>query len=85
MAWKDEVKGSLYLDGIVAPIGAGSVSGSVITLKLTAPSSAKLITYLTGQDWDGKPSHLLFGANGIAALTFCAVEIAPAVEPAGVR
>ena len=55
MAWKDEVKRSIYLDDVVAPIGSGSVSGNVITLKLTAPSSAKTITYLTGRDWDGKP------------------------------
>jgi hypothetical protein len=76
MVWKDEVKRSICLDNTVAPIGSGSVSGNVITLKLTLPSNAKTITYLTGRDWEGKPAHLLFGANGIAALTFCEVGIA---------
>jgi hypothetical protein len=75
MTWKDDVKRSIYLDDVVAPIVAGSASGNVIRLKLTAPSSAKTITYLTGRDWDGKPSQLIFGANGIAALTFCEVSI----------
>jgi hypothetical protein len=77
MVWRDEVKRSLYLDNAVAPIGSGSASGNIITLKLTAPSGAKTIAYLSGRDWDGKPAHLLFGANGIAALTFCDVGIAP--------
>ena len=44
----------------------------------------KTVTYLTGRDWDGKPAHLIFGANCIAALTFCEVGIAQsaAAEPA---
>jgi len=85
MTWNDEMKRSLYLDDAVAPIGSGSVSGNVITLKLTASSSAKTVTYLTGRDWDGKPAHLIFGANGIAALTFCDVGIAPSASAAPAR
>jgi hypothetical protein len=76
MAWKDEMKRSIFLDNTLAPIGSGSVSGNVITLRLVVPSNAKTITYLTGRDWDGKPAHLIFGENGIAALTFCEVGIA---------
>ncbi len=40
-----------------------------------------------GRDWDGKPSGLIYGANGIAALTFCDVAIAPSpsAEPPRVR
>ena len=75
MVWKDEVKRSIYLDAVVAPIGSGSVFGNVITLKLTVPSSARTISYLAGRDWDGTPTSLLYGANGIAALTFCEVQI----------
>ena len=84
VVWQDEEKTSFYLDDVLAPIGSGTVAGNVLTLKLTKPSSAKTITYLTGKDWDGKPEHLLFGANGIAALTFCEVGIAasPTAEPA---
>ena len=87
VVWKDEAKISLYLDDVVAPIDSGTVSGNVLTLKLTKPSNAKTTTYLTGKDWDGKPEHLIFGANGIAALTFCEVGIAssPAAEPARVH
>jgi hypothetical protein len=44
-------------------------------LKLTQPSAAKTIAYLSGRAWDGKPASLIFGANGIAALTFTAVPI----------
>jgi len=86
MTWKDEIKRSIYLDDFVARISSGSVSGNVVILKLMESSNAKIVTYLTGRDWDGKPSHLLFGANGIAALTFCDVGIAPsaAAQPAQV-
>ena len=52
---------------------AGSVSGNVLKLKLTAPASAKSITYLTDRKWD--PKTLLYGKNGLAALTFCEVPI----------
>jgi alpha-L-fucosidase len=86
MAWKDECKAWIYLDDVAAPISAGKVSGNAITLQLTSPSSAKCIAYLSGKDWDGRPDKLLYGANGIAALTFCSVPLAPsaAAEPARV-
>jgi len=77
MVWQDGMKKDIYLDGAAAPISAGSVSGNVITLKLKGSSSAKVIGYLSGRAWDGKPTSLIFGANGIAALTFWDVEIAP--------
>jgi hypothetical protein len=75
MAWKDECKAWIYLDGVAAPIGAGKVSGNVITLQLTSPSAAKSISYLSGKYWDGRPGKLLYGANGIAALAFSAAAI----------
>jgi hypothetical protein len=75
VVWNDEVKSSFNLDETVAPIASTSVAGNVLTLKLVAPSSAKTITYLTGRDWNGKPAQLLFGANGVAALTFCEVPL----------
>ncbi len=84
MVWKDGMKKDIYLDDVAGLIAAGSVSGNVITLKLKAPSSAKTIGYISGRVWDGKPESLIFGANGIAALTFCDVGIASsaAAEPA---
>jgi hypothetical protein len=80
MIWKDEMKKELYLDEVKASISAGTVSGNVILLKLTQPSTAKTITYLSGRDWDGKPASLILGANGLAALTFCEVPLSP-VKP----
>jgi hypothetical protein len=75
MAWKDECKAWIYLDGVAALISAGKVSGNVITLQLTSPSTARSISYLSGKHWDGRPDRLLYGANGIAALAFSAVAI----------
>jgi hypothetical protein len=75
MMWKDEMKKEIYLDGVKAQISAGSVAGNVITLKLGAPTAAKTIGYISGRDWDGKPTNLIYGANRIAALTFCDVPI----------
>ena len=80
MTWRDEMKKDIYLDDAAAPISAGSVSGNVITLKLKSPSSAKTIGYISGRLWDGKAASLIFGANGIAALTFCDVPIAGAAD-----
>ncbi len=87
MAWEDDVKRSFCLDNELAVISSGSASGNLLTLQLAAPSNAKTISYLTGRDWDGKPAHLLFGANGIAALTFCEAGIASsaATEPPAVN
>jgi len=78
MTWKDEMKKDICLDEVRAPISSGTVAGNIIMLKFTQPSTAKTIGYLSGRDWDGKPASLIFGANGIAALTFCEVPLAPA-------
>jgi hypothetical protein len=51
----------------------GGVAGNVLTLKLKAPATAKTITYITDKKWD--PKTLLYGKNGIAALTFCEVPL----------
>jgi hypothetical protein len=45
----------------------------VLTLKLGEATMATKITYLKEIDW--KQDRLLKGANGIAALTFCNVEM----------
>ena len=50
-----------------------AASGNVVKLKLAATDSAKAITYLVDRKWDIK--NLLYGQNGIAALTFCDVMI----------
>jgi hypothetical protein len=73
MAWDETLISQFYLDGIESGIAAGSVSGNVVKLKLTAPADAKTITYLVDRKWN--PNNLLYGQNGIAALTFCEVPI----------
>jgi hypothetical protein len=73
VVWKDELKDQFTLDGERGKIASGEVAGSRLTLKLTAPSQAKTITYLDSKAWN--PKVLLRGTNGIVALTFCEVNI----------
>ena len=54
---------------------SGAVSGNVVTLKLKAASAARKISYLKETAWS--QDKLIVGTNGIAALTFCDVAIAP--------
>ena len=50
------------------------------TLELSEPASAQKITYLDSKTWSQE--NLLWGLNGIAALTFFEVTIAlPATAP----
>ncbi|MEI6654614.1 MAG: DUF2341 domain-containing protein [Verrucomicrobiota bacterium] len=72
--WMDSLTRQIYLDGQTDKVASGSVSGNVVTLKLKAPSTAQGITYLKESSWN--QNDLIFGANGIAALTFCEVPLA---------
>ena len=71
--WLDSLAGQFYLDGEKDKVASSAVKGNVITLKLKAPSTAKKITYLKEMAWN--PNDLIFGTNGIAALTFCDVPL----------
>ena len=73
MAWYDALATQFYLDGEPGMVASGTVSGNVLKLKLTAPATAKTITYLVDKKWDSKT--LLYGQNGIAALTFFEVPL----------
>ena len=73
MAWTDSLASELYLDSIANNVVSGAVSGKVITLKLKEVSSSQKITYLDSESWSQE--RLLYGENGIAALTFCNVPI----------
>ncbi|MCX6874629.1 MAG: DUF2341 domain-containing protein [Verrucomicrobia bacterium] len=73
VAWIDALAGQFYLDGEAGKVASGTVSGNVLKLKLTAPATAKTITYVQDRRWD--PKTLLYGKNGIAALTFCEVAV----------
>jgi hypothetical protein len=75
MAWSDALTSQFYLDGKEGKVASGAASGNIVKLKLAATESAKAITYLVDRKWDIK--NLLYGENGIAALTFCEVPILP--------
>jgi len=74
--WIDALAGQFWLDGEAGKIASGAATGNSLRLKLAAPSTAKSITYVVDKKWD--PKTLLFGRNGIAALTFCGVPVLPA-------
>jgi hypothetical protein len=73
MAWHDGLASQFYLDGKAGQVVSGRVSGNVVRLRLKEASSAEKITYLKEAAWS--PENLIYGTNGIAALTFCAVPI----------
>jgi len=73
VVWNDSLVSEFYLDGNGEKVASGSVSGNVVTLKLKEPSTAKKIMYLKETKWS--QDKLILGANGIAALTFCDVDI----------
>jgi hypothetical protein len=75
MAWDNSLVSQFYLNGEKGGIAAGAVSGNVITLKLKGASAAQKLTYLDSASWS--VDNLLYGENGIAALTFCGVPISP--------
>ena len=71
--WSDTLKSQFYLNGDSKQVASGAASGSHLTLKLTGPSKATKVTYLDSAAWN--PDNLLYGKNGIAALTFCDAPI----------
>jgi hypothetical protein len=76
MAWNEALTSQFYLDGKEGKVTSGAASGNLVRLKLAGPADAKTITYLVDKNWDIK--NLLYGLNGIAALTFCEVPLEPA-------
>ena len=75
MAWNNSLASQFYLDGEKGKVASGAVSGKVITLKLKETSAAQKLTYLDSASWS--VDNLLYGENGIAALTFCDVPLLP--------
>ena len=73
MAWTNALVSEFYLDGQADRVASGSADANIITLKLKAASTAEKITYLDSRSWN--VDNLLYGENGIAALTFCDVSI----------
>ena len=73
VVWSDALKSQFYLNGDSKLVASGAASGNRLTLKLNGPSNVSNVTYLDSAAWN--PDNLLYGTNGIAALTFCDVRI----------
>lgn len=71
--WDPALTSEFSLDGRKGLVTGGTVSGTLLTLTLASPTDANTISYLDGDHWN--PANVLFGSNGIAALTFCEVPI----------
>ena len=73
--WADSLVSQFHLDGEAKQVVAGAANANQITLKLKGPTKSKTVTYLDSANWN--PDNLLYGQNGLAALTFCEVPIEP--------
>jgi len=75
VVWDDLLASQFYLDDAEGIVFSGAVTDNVLTLTLKEPAAFERITYLKEMSW--KPNNILFGKNGMAALTFCDVTIQP--------
>ncbi|MEI7898982.1 MAG: DUF2341 domain-containing protein [bacterium] len=75
VAWNSAATSNFFLDHVGGKVTSGSVSGRVIKLRLSGPSTAKTIDYVVDSHWNYLSPNLIYGANGIAALTFFDVPI----------
>ena len=81
MVWNAASAGLFYLDGVAGKVTSGSASGNIVKLQVTGASTSQTINYLVGGLWDGNQANILYGANGIAALTFYGVPLALSALP----
>jgi len=75
VVWDDLLASQFYLDDAEGVVVSGVVTDNVLALTLKEPATFERITYLKEMSW--KPNNILFGKNGMAALTFCDVTIQP--------
>jgi len=73
IAWAPALVSQFYLDGAPGKVVSGDAQGNRLLLKLASPAAARRITYLDSRAWN--ENNLLYGRNGIAALTFCEVPL----------
>lgn len=77
MRWDAELISQFLVQGERDQVLSGGVDaaadGRRLRLKLKASTDADRITYLDSANWN--PEKLLYGQNGLAALTFCDVRI----------
>ena len=72
--WDEAVAERFYFDDDSAKLTVAGGTGRTITLKLAQPSATKNLTYVRGGKWR-QDDAIIWGANNIAALTFCEVPI----------
>ena len=72
--WDEKIIERFHLDDDSVKLSGVGGSQKTITLKLTGPSTAKSLSYIRGSKWKQEDA-IIWGANGIAALTFCEVPI----------
>jgi len=72
--WEEEIAERFYLDDSSSEVTAVGGSGKIITLQLSGPSTAKNLSYVRGGKWRQEQA-VIWGANDLAALTFCEVPI----------
>jgi hypothetical protein len=77
MSWNSAATVNFFLDKVGGKVTGGSAYGTVIKLALSGTSTATVIDYVRDSVWNGEATNLLKGANGIVALTFADVPIAP--------
>lgn len=75
MTWNSAATVNFFLDHVGGKVISGSSSGKVVTLELSQDSTNQSIDYVSAQNWNADTSNLLYGANGLAALTFATVSI----------
>ncbi len=73
IVWSEKLTSQFSLDGVTGQILSGSAESNRLTLKLKTTRMASKVSYLDSDHWN--PDNLLYGKNGIAALTFCDVPI----------
>ncbi|MCP4454797.1 MAG: DUF2341 domain-containing protein [Planctomycetes bacterium] len=73
VVWVDQLANQFYLDDTEGVVVGGMIKGNVLTLTVKESGAFERITYLKEMAWN--QNNLLFGKNGMAALTFCDVPI----------
>jgi hypothetical protein len=79
MSWSSFSTPNYFVDDVGGKVTSGSASGNIVTLQLNAAASANAtLDYLDDDVWNSgeSVSSLLYGANGIPALTFADVPVA---------
>jgi len=77
ISWNPLSTVNFYLDRVAGKVTAGSATGKVVTLTLSASSTSQTIDYVEDNYWNGSAGNLFTGTNAISALTFSGVVIGP--------